>query len=152
MFHDTSCYFITRFQLYEIEQISSLRSPRHNTFQYLVAQFFQIVKEETVDGTDHFNRIFRVLDILVTSHFHDEAPKTCIAHQLGRFSQDLLDRVRFGGTTRSGNKVGEGFKPGMGSPLDHSVHASAPGSFLHKYVPSKIICHNKSQSERIWAC
>ena len=82
------------------------------------------MKEETVDDTGHFTLVPLVPDLLVTVHVHDEATKTRIAHQLGCLSQDLLVGVRIGGTTRDGHEVGEGFEPGMGAPLNRSVHAT----------------------------
>lgn len=86
--------------------------------------------KKTVDGTGNFTLIFIILDFLVTAHVRDEAPKTCIAHQLGHLSQDLLVWDCIGGATRSGNKGGKGFKPEMGLPLDHSMHASHHQPFL----------------------
>ena len=82
------------------------------------------MKEEIVDGKGHFTLILLVLDLMVTAHVHDEATKTRIAHQLGRLSQDLLIGVRIGGATRGGHEVGERFEPGIGAPLDRSVHAT----------------------------
>ena len=84
--------------------------------------FFQIVKEETVDGAGHFTLVLLVSDLMVAAHVHDEAAKPRIAHQLGRLSQDLLIGVRIDGATGRGHEVGEGFEPGMGTPLDGSVH------------------------------
>ena len=60
----------------------------------------------------------------MTAHVHDEATKTRNAQQLGRLSQDLLVGVRIGGVTGRGHEGGERFEPGMGAPLDRSVHAT----------------------------
>ena len=103
----------------------------HLELKHLAAQFFQIMKEETVDGTGHFTLVLLVADLLVAAHVHDKATKSRIAHQLGHLSQDLLIGVRIGGALRRGHKVGERLEPRMGAPLDRSVHTTHHQPFVH---------------------
>jgi len=111
-------------EIEESDKVSAKVVECQKKIQDAVQKHFQIVKEETVDGTGHFTLFLLLPDFLVTPHVHDEASKTRIAHQLGRLSQDILVGVRIGGATGRGHEVDERFEPGMGAPLDCSVHAT----------------------------